>query len=403
MREYVEMDRRNSMTKQFSAVQASFWMSYCASNGFAAVYLQGLGYTNAELGLIMAFGNIAGALLGPALSSFIDSRKEVTATRLLPPVLLLQTVILVLLLLVPGRGLVSALGFGAYIAASNVINSLNMKMYSDAVYSGASVDYGIARGMGSLAFVGISLVLGAAAERMGVRMIPLSGLVISALQFLAYLSMRKALVIGAAGSAPSFTEGRSMKAFIAANPRFFILLTGTALLFFTHNTINNFLINIVRFDGGDTSTLGVLHGFIAAVEIPVMVFYSRIFRRADTRNVLRVAFVFFILKSAAIAASRTIPQLTASYAMQAPSFALYAAAIVPYVTKNIAAEDSAKAQSLAYTMTTCGGILASLIGGRLYDMLPVPTTVWIACGISVIGTAAAFVGLGSPKPAKRSV
>ena len=397
------MDRRNSMTKQFSAVQASFWMSYCASNGFAAVYLQGLGYTNAELGLIMAFGNIAGALLGPALSSFIDSKKEVTATRLLPPVLLLQTVILVMLLLVPGRGPVSALGFGAYIAASNVINSLNMKMYSDAVYSGASVDYGIARGMGSLAFVGISLVLGAAAERMGVRMIPLSGLMISALQFLAYLSMRKALVIGAAGSAPSFTEGRSMKAFIAANPRFFILLTGTALLFFTHNTINNFLINIVRFDGGDTSTLGVLHGFIAAVEIPVMVFYSRIFRRADTRNVLRVAFVFFILKSAAIAASRTIPQLTASYAMQAPSFALYAAAIVPYVTENIAAEDSAKAQSLAYTMTTCGGILASLIGGRLYDMLPVPVTVWIACGISVIGTAAVFVGLASPKPAKRSV
>ena len=184
-----------------------------------------------------------------------------------------------------------------------------------------------------------------------------------------------------------------MKDFIAADPKFFILLIGTALLFFTHNTINNFLINIVRFDGGDTSTLGVLHAFIAAVEIPVMVFYSRIFRKTDSRKILRVAFIFFTLKAAAIAASRTVPQLFASYAMQAPSFALYASAIVPYVTENTAKEDSAKAQSLAYTMTTCGGIAASLIGGRLYDMLPVPVTVWIACGVSVLGVAACYIGL----------
>ena len=82
--------------------------------------------------------------------------------------------------------------------------------------------------------------------------------------------------------------------------------------------------------------------------------------------------------------------------MQAPSFALYASAIVPYVSENVAREDSAKAQSLAYTMTTCGGVLASLIGGRLYDMLPVPAVIWIACGISVIGTVACFVGLRKP-------
>ena len=391
------MEETKSLTKQFSAVQASFWMSYCASNGFAAVYLQGLGYTNAELGLIMALGNIAGALLGPELSSMIDRKEEMTAARLLPPVLILQAAVTVLLLLFSSKGFISAVGFGAYIAASNVVNSLNMKMYSDALYGGATVDYGIARGMGSLAFVAISLLLGTAAERLGVKMIPLAGLFISAFQYAAYLSMRRASAGSHAIAKQEFREGKPMLKFIEANPRFFILLIGTALLFFTHNTINNFLINIVRFDGGDTSTLGALHGYIAAVEIPVMVFYSRIFRKVKNSSVLRVAFVFFILKSAAIAASRTIPQLTASYTMPAPSFALYAAAIVPYVTETIAKEDSAKAQSLAYTMTTCGGILASLIGGKLYDMLPVPTTVWIACSVSVIGTAACFIGLQSKR------
>ncbi len=387
------MNTQDSITKQFSAVQASFWMSYCASNGFAAVFLQGIGYTNAELGLIMAVGNIVGAFLGPELSSLVDRKENMTPARLLPPAFFLQAAVLLVLLFFPVRGAVSAIGFGTYIALSNVINSLNMKMYSDALYSGMTVDYGISRGMGSLAFVAASLFLGNTTESLGVRMIPIAGLAVTVLQFLSFLSMKKASAGRRAEAVQEFKEGRSMKDFIAADPKFFILLIGTALLFFTHNTINNFLINIVRFDGGDTSTLGVLHAFIAAVEIPVMVFYSRIFRKTDSRKILRVAFIFFTLKAAAIAASRTVPQLFASYAMQAPSFALYASAIVPYVTENTAKEDSAKAQSLAYTMTTCGGIAASLIGGRLYDMLPVPVTVWIACGVSVLGVAACYIGL----------
>ena len=387
------MNTQDSITKQFSAVQASFWMSYCASNGFAAVFLQGIGYTNAELGLIMAVGNIVGAFLGPELSSLVDRKENMTPARLLPPAFFLQAAVLLVLLFFPVRGAVSAIGFGTYIALSNVINSLNMKMYSDALYSGMTVDYGISRGMGSLAFVAASLFLGNTTESLGVRMIPIAGLAVTVLQFLSFLSMKKAFAGRRAEAVQEFKEGRSMKDFIAADPKFFILLIGTALLFFTHNTINNFLINIVRFDGGDTSTLGVLHAFIAAVEIPVMVFYSRIFRKTDSRKILRVAFIFFTLKAAAIAASRTVPQLFASYAMQAPSFALYASAIVPYVTENTAKEDSAKAQSLAYTMTTCGGIAASLIGGRLYDMLPVPVTVWIACGVSVLGVAACYIGL----------
>lgn len=394
------MNTQDSITKQFSAVQASFWMSYCASNGFAAVFLQGIGYTNAELGLIMAIGNIVGAFLGPELSSLVDRKENMTPARLLPTAFFLQAAVLLVLLFFPVRGAVSAIGFGTYIALSNVINSLNMKMYSDALYSGMTVDYGISRGMGSLAFVAASLFLGSTTESIGVKMIPIAGLIVTVLQYLSFLTMKKASAGRRAETLREFKEGRSMKDFIAADPRFFILLIGTALLFFTHNTINNFLINIVRFDGGDTSTLGVLHAFIAAVEIPVMVFYSRIFRRTDSRKILRVAFIFFTLKAAAIAASRTIPQLFVSYTMQAPSFALYASAIVPYVTENTAKEDSAKAQSLAYTMTTCGGVAASLIGGRLYDILPVPVTVWIACGISVLGVAACYIGLH--KAPKRS-
>ncbi|MBQ2473845.1 MAG: hypothetical protein II513_00690, partial [Ruminococcus sp.] len=60
-------------------------------------------------------------------------------------------------------------------------------------------------------------------------------------------------------------------------------------------------------------------------------------------------------------------------------------------------EDSAKAQSLAFSMTTLGAVLASLAAGKLYDALPVPAVLWIACGITALGVVLAILGTQSQK------
>ena len=54
--------------------------------------------------------------------------------------------------------------------------------------------------------------------------------------------------------------------------------------------------------------------------------------------------------------------------------------------------DSAKAQSLAFSMTTVGAVLASLIAGKLYDVLTVPQTLWIAGAVTVTGVILALLG-----------
>jgi len=61
-------------------------MSFCVSIRFAAVYLQALGYSNGALGLILVLGNLLGVLVSLALSDWIDRAAEVTASRLLPKV-----------------------------------------------------------------------------------------------------------------------------------------------------------------------------------------------------------------------------------------------------------------------------------------------------------------------------
>ena len=391
------MKQAKTLTPAYAAIQASFWMTWCTSVSFAAVYLQGLGYSNSALGLVTAAGSLLGALLGPALSDRIDRDARVSAVHLTPPVLAAQAAVLLVLLSFPRKGPVTSLGFVLYMMFATSVNSLNLKLYSDAVHRGARLDYGFARGMGSLFFVLVSLLLGVAVERSSVRAVIVTALLLCALQAAAFLVFSRRLPDAPGMQAAEAAQGSPLPAFARKNRRFCVLLLGTMLLFFAHNLVCNFLINITRNVGGDTETMGFLNGFMAAVEIPVMLFFSVLFGRRSSAALLRVAFVFFSLKAVAIALAPSVPLLGAAFLLQAPSFALYASAIVPYVGRAVSYEDSAKAQSLAFTMTTLGGVLANIVGGRLLDSVSVNATLWISCGICVVGTVIALCGVDNKR------
>ena len=391
------MEQKNALTGRYSAVQGSFWMGYCVCISFAAVYLQGLGYTNAQLGVVMAAGNLLGAVLGPELSSRIDRSETLTAWRLIWPWLALQATALLALALHPVMGAVTSAAFALFIAFSISLNSLNLKLFVDCVHSGQAVNYGVARGVGSGCFVLMSTALGAIVKTAGVRVLPWAGLLMVLAQALSHAWLRRGYVPGEKKAEAFSARGRTMAAFLRGEPRFTVLLVGAAPIFFGHNTSTKLLINVTRYAGGDTGTMGLLNGFMAAVEIPVMVFFGRLRGGRRSADLMRIAFVFFALKAAVMPLAASVPLLFAVFLLQAPSFALYTAAIVDYVAETVPFEDSAKAQSLAFSMTTLGAVLASLAAGKLYDALPVPAVLWIACGITALGVVLAILGTQSQK------
>ncbi len=386
------MNQRSSLTVPYSAVQGAFWMNYCVSISFAAVYLQGLGYSNAALGFILAVGNLLGALLGPEVSARIDRSERLTAWGFVWPWLLIEAALLGVLICVPSKGMVTSAVFALYVAFSVSLNSINLKLFVDCVHGGQGVDYGVARGMGSAAFVLASVLLGVLVKRLGVRILPWAGLAMCLLQTASHLLLRRGYAPAAVRGGKDERRGRTMLAFLRENPRFSVLLLGAALIFFGHNTGTNFLINVTRYVGGDESTLGVLNGFMAAVEIPVMFFFGRIRGGRKSAVLLRWSLLFFALKNAALPLVSSVPMVFGVFLLQAPSFALYTAVIVDYVAETVPFEDSAKAQSLAYSMTTVGAVLASLVAGRLYDALTVPQTLWVACAVTAAGVLLALLG-----------
>ncbi len=390
------MLKKKNLTPTYSLVQGSFWMSFCIAVCFAAVHLQSMGFSNTELGLVMAAGNILGTVLGPVLTSLAEMRPRWDHGRLCLPLFILRALCLVELLLLPEHSLLTAAVYTVYMAVTIGVNSLNLKFCVDAEQKGIPLDYGIARGIGSLCFVLLSILLGRWVENYGAPIIIYTALALILIQFLSQVLFLPGLKQGSSPKAQIHKEEESptsLLGFFRQEPRFTVLLLGSVLLFFAHNSSTNFMINLSENVGGNTRTMGNITGFMAAMEIPVMLLFSRFAKGKRMSLFMGISVIAFLLKSLAIAMASNIPLLFAAHSLQAPAFAVFSCAIVPYITKVISPANAAKAQSLAFSVTTMGAVLSSLIAGRLYDICSVQTTLLIATAVCAVGVVICFFGM----------
>lgn len=386
------MRRASASTVKFSLVQGGYWMGYCIAISYAAVYLRTLGCSNARIGVVLAVGNTLSFLLGSGLAAHVDRRPRRSLLRVLCALLALQLVCLGVLILTPDRGAAATVAFAGYIAFSISVNAMELKLCVDLNHAGVPTDFGTSRGVGALAYVLLATFLGTFVGMFSAAILPWIGAAIALLQLALSISLWRELPRADADGRPraAQTEGAlPMGRFLRSNGRFVLFLFGTGLVFMGHNSINSYLINIVDAFGGDTRQLGYLQGFSAAVEVPVMILFGRFAARRRNADWVRLSLVFFVLKSAAIAAARSMVAVYLAFLLQPMSYALFAVAVVPYVDETVAYRDSAKGQSLTSGMYIVGLVLSGLVTGRLLDAHSVPVTFWICAAVTAVGAAVA--------------
>ena len=376
------MRRASASTVKFSLVQGGYWMGYCIAISYAAVYLRTLGCSNARIGVVLAVGNTLSFLLGSGLAAHVDRRPRRSLLRVLCALLALQLVCLGVLILTPDRGAAATVAFAGYIAFSISVYAMELKLCVDLNHAGVPTDFGTSRGVGALAYVLLATFLGTFVGMFSAAILQL------ALSISLWRELPRADADGRPRAAQ--TEGAlPMGRFLRSNGRFVLFLFGTGLVFMGHNSINSYLINIVDAFGGDTRQLGYLQGFSAAVEVPVMILFGRFAARRRNADWVRLSLVFFVLKSAAIAAARSMVAVYLAFLLQPMSYALFAVAVVPYVDESVAYRDSAKGQSLTSGMYIVGLVLSGLVTGRLLDAHSVPVTFWICAAVTAVGAAVA--------------
>ena len=393
--------RVSGVTFHYMIITGGFWMAFCVVTAYAAVYLQGVGCSNAELGLILALGNVGGAMLSPVLGAQIDRNRSLRHAAVVNVLLAVQVILLIVLRIHPRHDLLNAACYVLYMTAMMPVNAMNLDLCVRLERTKAPLNFGLARSMGSFSFVILSTLLGIITARWGFLSLPFAGLAVVLLQFIGNRLIDRDLRDAESAIPPAEQEIRerssSLPVFIRENKMFCLMLFGTIILFIAHNMDGNFLINEVRALGGNTAVMGYVAAFTAITEVPVMMFASKLPKRWKTVHYIRLALVFFVLKSLAYALASSIPLFFAARVMQAPSYALYTVLIVSYADHQVARKDSAKAQSLAFSMTTIGSVLASLIGGQMFDTAGVKSTMLTAVMIAAVGAVIALAGTRTRK------
>ena len=373
----------------YFALQGGYWMSVCIANSYAAVFLQHRGYSNSALGMVLAIGNIAGFLLAPNLAALVDRSRRVTVYHCIWALLAAQALILAGFALIPGKSLMLSLLYCLYMATVVAVNPLNTELCFELAGWSRPVSYSPARGIGSLCYAMMSFAMGQLTLRLGADVHPYAGLFCLLCQVVstgvitwARSRVRPENAIHGGGQKE---QGLGLMPFIRANARFCVMMFSLALLFFSYNVSDSFLINILRSVGGDAGDLGSISAFKAVLEIPVMLFYAQLTGRFRCSSVMRLSALAFVAKALAMALAGSVGMLYAANLLQILSYALIIPAMVQYVNLVIGQKDSAKGQAIANGMATLGAVFASSIGGKLYDVLSVRTTLLISAAIAVCG------------------
>lgn len=375
----------------YSFLQIAYWVTSAVVFCFTTVFLQFRGYSNYEIGIVFAVGNIIGFVSQPLIAGYIDRSDRRTLLRCIRITAVLAVLLMLAVYFLPS-GSISLIGVYALLVAGNtLLNPLCISLSFYIESWGCGINFSRARALGSLSFAVCNVILGMLVQRVSENAVPTAFILFSSLLGLAtllFVPVNRAHRIAAperrmqsASEKPS-----GLLEFARENKRFMLFLLGTATLYFTHGMIGNYMIEFIRSIGGGSEDMGNVLAFMTVVEVPVMLLFGRLTQRFKCSSLLRFAVIMFTVKELMIYLASSLPALYAAEALQAFSFALFVPASVRYVDEVIAKHNAVKGQAFVTSMMTLGSIFASYIGGLLLDTSTPGFTLLVGVIVSAVGT-----------------
>ncbi|ROR31868.1 PPP family 3-phenylpropionic acid transporter [Mobilisporobacter senegalensis] len=392
------MDFKSTATKltvKYLFLQAFLWMSFGTIWSFATTYLLYKGFQNTQVGIILSIGSIISIGFQPFIASFIDKFENLKLKSAILALIIILFILALALWLIPYNFYIT--GF-IYILIGVFILSLPPLIYSIAleyINLGININFGLARGIGSISFAFMVYVIGIATSNFSPTII---------LPVFAGLTAITGIIVCTFESPLKYSDSASDKkkksakadpknnqrifSFFITYKRFSMLLIGFILLFISHSLINTYHINIISNVGGNDADMGLSIAIAAALELPVMVAFSFIVSRINCSNLLKISAFFFMIKIVVTCFAPNVGMIYLSQLFQLGSYALFVPASVYYVNDIIDESNKVKGQALLGAATMgAGGTLANFIGGRILDSYNVTAML-------VFGIISAVIGFG---------
>lgn len=381
------------LTIQYGLLQSMYWMGFCVIMGFATVFLLYKDFEGQQIGVILAVSNICAALLQPVIASFADRSKYITLKTIISFLAFIVILLTILLVLIPVNKVIIALLFILIGTVVLTIQPLLNSLIFEYINRGIKINYGLARGLGSLSFAAISFVLGFIVNRFSPAVLPyLYILFYSFILLIAYsfkmprvLKEEPDLSICSSPSKKKFKLAE-LTTFFKRYHNLYLLLISVCCLFIFHNIINTYLIQIMQNVGGSDTDFGISLALAASVELPTMMGFAYLVRKIKGSTLLKVSAIFFTVKALVFLLAPSVGVIYLGQILQALSFALYIPASVYYMNELMEPTDRIKGQAIIMVAMTLGGVFGNLIGGILLDNFTIFVMLVAGVIFSLIGT-----------------
>lgn len=390
----MEKTHQVKLNLQYISMQVPYWMGYSVLSTFTSVFLLSRDFTNSQIGLVLSLANLFAAIVQPFLASFADRMIRIRLSQLAAGMALLLVLFSGILLVVPKVFLIVALIYILLYACLVLLQPLTIAIGTFFISRGYNLNFGVARGLGSLAFAAASAVTGILIERFSSTVILY--LLIGFFLFFALTT----LLIDTRRHGGTYSESLipehheedhleepiGLLEFIKKYKRFIVLLAGVSLLFVFHTITNSYMFQILHPLGGTEANVGSSLSVAALSELPTMFFFSWLLRRFKIHSLMRVAAFFFSVKALLILFAGSIFLINVAQSLQMVGFAMHTMASVYYTNQIIPQKDLVKGQTLMATANTMGGIIGAFVGGQMLSFLSVSAMLLIGTMISIAGT-----------------
>lgn len=404
------------LTLQYAFVQGGYWASFCATYGFATVFLLSRGFNASQIGVAIAIANVMAVFLQPTVATVADSSKKISLHALTIILIIAALILFGLLFFTSNFFIATAALFVLTNAVSQTVQPLINAVSFYYINRGAYINFGLPRSMGSMAYAIVSTIIGYLVEGYGSNVIIGAGVIIFAIIAVALYSMPKVLddancevmstnnkIVSSESTIKAGNENKeSILSFFKRYKMFSVALVGSTCIFIFHFCTNNYMLQIAENVGGNAATMGTALSIAAACEIPTMMFSSKIMEKIRYNYLLILSGFFFCVKAVIYLLAANVGMLYVSQCFQMISYAFYIPASVFFVNATMSESDKVKGQAIMTGTTTLGGVIGSLIGGVIIDNSGVRTLLWVGFVFAICGAVLFFIS-ARKSPDKKAI
>ncbi len=397
------MDLKN-LNLKYALANIGYMLFLSGMLGFAYNYLSQSGFSDGTIGTVLTVLSFIGTFLGPVAGDLVDRSTKITQKKFITATLVISIIFAIILLFIPeGSFLIVPVAIIAFAFATLGTPLLNGMAF---IYekSGGVINYGLCRGLGSAAYAIGANVVGRLWAVIGRNTLPIWMVIMAILTIVAIQLMpnppKQPQSVGSKKE-----QSISLLQFFSKYKKVTIVLCSLILMYFCHFLIQNFIAKVIgNFASADIEMIQGNALFIQAiVELPTMFGFTFIMRKLSIQRILVIASIFYSLKHVLVLLCNNVPMFYATMVLQMLSYAALTPATVYFANQVVNEADMNKGQAVFGATATAGGLVASFIGGWMFQFFSVSTALLVGTIASIAGTVLMILGtrgISSPSTAR---